>query len=476
MAAGFAGGLLACHACRGQSEEDYADTFRGVNMNRDLSERIEARPGLRLGTGWHSNPYLRPSSESIADAWVLDVDPYLDVECPFSEYLYLGVYGKLNLKYFYFDDPSGVAGDDTLEYRSFADYHDENSLIVQPFIAGKLRHNPSEYTSLALYDDFQSANVDRYGTSDRFYLNNAWAEAVHEFSDRTSGKVQYRHVWHNQNDDPDLFNFQDHAVSAALPRRLAILDEGRAVILTPQITAGRRAFDQPTPSFEAEDSSSREAKDYDYLDTTAGLLLPLSSLVTLNLSGGWGQRQYEKVVAGSDRSDAVHGGATLSLTPSPGSPLTFVLAGTREVTDTVIYNTAEYNRLPFEWEDATLNELNITYRELDVSRLGTWIRYDVTEFTRAYLVASFQRAEGDAENDLAGTEGYTESTGDREGRPEPTCQEEWVFGGGLRARLTETVEAGLSYRHGLARDNERTASERDLYEYDEVSLKLSLVF
>ncbi len=478
MAVLAAAASFASLAC-GQSADDYALTFRGVQVNRDALDKLAVHPGVHAAVGWNSNPYLRPDTEPIRSAYVIDVDPQLDLEWPASEYTYLGLFGKLNLKYFIFSDKSSGQRQvtDTLEYRSFTDYSDEDNLIVQPYLLGKLRHNFSDHTSLALYDDFQMANVDKYGAKRRFYLNNAWVEALHEFTERVSGRVQYRNVWHYQNDDPALFNFQENVFAAAAPWRMLLLKEGRSVVLTPEVSYGWRAFSAGDAPLDLSRSADAQAKDYDFIDAGAGLHVPVSSLVTLEFTGGWKQRNYDLALAGqSDASDSVRGGATLSLTPSPGSPFTFVLAGSREVNDTVMYNTAEYNRLPFEWEDAVLNELNITYRELDVTRLGAWLRYDFSEYIRAYLIGNLQRSEASAAEDLAAREGHLSSTDDSAGRASDTKQDEVVYGGSLRLRLTESVLAGASYRHGFAIERAAPAGDRDLYEYDEVALQLNLDF
>lgn len=444
----------------------------------DVGNRFTIHPGLHVSSSWHSNPYYRPNREPHVEAWIVDIDPRLDLELPLTECLDADLFGKLNLKYFFFSDPDRHprSTGETLEYRSFADTRDADKLIVQPYLRGTLRYQPSERTSLALYDDFQRANVDDVGDQREFYLNNAWLEAAHDFSEVLSGRLWYRHTLHYQTDESPLFDYIENAVGADVGIVLARLDDGRSLEITPNLSYGRKEFQdnlQPTHSLLEMAESNNDPKSHEWVSYGATLQWPFSTLMTLYLSGGQQTRNYKN--AGDGRESETSSpwyGATLACIPSPGSRFSYDIVVAYAVSDTVVYNTPAYNRQVFDLEDAILNELDITYRELDVWRAGVQVKFDATERLRLHALGTFQRSEADREEDLAPFFGYSQAT--EGGKQDAIQQDEYAIGVGGTFRWRKFITLGAGYRWGWATDEK--AILKDLYDYHEISIFADVEF
>ena len=482
---GLIAGILACLWALGtavsataQAEKTAATNLpaAGLGVVSQGTDDVVIRPGLQARLSWHSNPYYRRKGDDIRKAVILSVEPSLEAEWPLSELLSVELYGKLGMKYYWFEKKGKSAVDQvTLPNRSFADNRNADSFILQPYIRGKIRYNVSEETSLSVYDDFQTANVDDVGQKRQFYLNNAWLEGAHDFSESVQSKLWYRNTLHFQDGKQSLFNFSENAAGGALDFILSRLDDGRAMSISPTIAAGIREFDEEVPGGSGGSSTSTNPKDHTYYNGGAVFTYPFSSLITLYLRGGWEFRDYEEKSGGRDQTtQSPWGGVSLAWVPSPGHGLSMVLAGSYKVEDTVVYNIDQADRPVFESTDALLNELNITYRELKVWRAGLEARYDVSRRLRFGGLATFQRSEADTEEDVASISGYTRPS--PSSNPSPTQQDEVAFGGSVKYMLLEHVGVGLGYQHGFATENKATIGGKDVYEYDIATIMADVVF
>lgn len=409
--------------------------------------QVGITPQLSLSGAYHSNPYYR-SDENANGAYVLSVDPGLSVGLPISEFVFIGFDGKVNITHVAFT--SGGT--------------DEDKTVVQPYVSGKIRYNPTESTSCILHDDFQVANVEDDLNGPRFYLNNAIAQAAQEFGGRFVGTVDYKNTILQQEDESLLFDSMENSVGASCSAYVAPTESGRRVALTLLGRVGRKDFEEGDFYLQ---TSRDNPKTHNYHELGAGVTYPLSALMSLDGRGGWRHREYE-VTSGArkEKSDTPFGGLTLSFTPSPGSPLSFTFANSYEVTDTVVYNIPQVDRVVFETTDPLLNNLDIQYRELDVWRSGLAADYRLSDQWQLGLSSAYQRAQADDSEDLAPISG---NVGDQSGVGDSTDREQVTVGLTVRYHVTENASLGLGYQHGYGRDKD-SAGEEDDYAFDSVAL------
>lgn len=461
------GVVLAVFVVPARAQEDEAAVEEVVEVEEEDIDVAELEPdiqvtffsgGIDLALSWHSNPYYRDDTRE-SQAFVLSGDPDIKIDWPLSEFTYVGLSAKVNVTHVVFE--SGSA--------------EEDKTVLQPYVVGRLRYNLSEHTSLSFDDNFQTANVDDVGDNPRFYLNQARLEAAHQFSERFSSRCWYRNTWLDQTEsEAVLFNSMEHALGLGADYALSQTESGRPITLSVDLQAGLKEFDDGD-FFNPDGGSTKDnPKTHDFLSASAGLSYPFSTLMTLYARGGLRHREYDTVSGGrDDTSDTPYAGLTLSVVPSPGSPLSFALATSYQVSDTVVYDIPDYNQSVFETTDALYNNLEVDYRELELLRVGVTADYNMTDAIRLGLGVTYQQSTADAEEDLGPVSGNLDPA--ETGIGDPIEKDQVVISATAKYRATSNLRVGLGYQHGFATDSELVGDE-DMYTFDSFALLANYSF
>ncbi len=433
----FVSVLLAVGLClplHAQEEEPVPDDDSPIGSLGGLVARL----GVDASASYHSNPYYR-SERMETDGIVYHINPRLGLELPINEFFFVGAEGHLDF-----------AAVDLSKST-----HDEDREVLHPYVSGKIRYNLSEHTSLAVSDSFQQANVEDTIGGPKYRLNIAEARAIHELSDRVRAHLSYQHGILSEDSGSQLFDYARQQGGVGLECVLTQTDAGRDVLLILEAVGGEKEFDEG--SFLG--AASREnPKTHTYYQGHAIVSCPLSSALTARGRAGWIQREYDVTLPGvDDTSGNLSAAASLSL--RPGGSLAFTLAGSYEVTDTLVFNDEPGFREVFDPVDPLLNNLNINYREVELWRIGLVSAKDLGERASAGLACIYERIEGAMDDDLTPVSGQS-GAGIRD-----LSEDRLTIGARLDYRLTEKVSVGVNYEHGLAEDD-----LVELYQYDTVAL------
>lgn len=404
--------------------------------------------GLGLLGSYHSNPYYRDSANE-ADGFVWSADPYFRFDVPLNEMLYFGA--DLRAK---------------ITHVAFSDAGEDDKSIAHPFLQGKVRYNLSEHTSFSLIDDFQTANVEDVGDKPRFTLNNASLGFAHAFSEALETTFTYRNTIVEQTDDSLLFDSVEHTVFADADWIVSRMDSGRGLTVGLRGQYGIKEFDDGN---FFQQTTRENPKTHDFYRLGGAVTYPLSSLLTVYARLGWLHREYD--VTGGRRdseTDSPYGGLSATHLVSPGSPVSFTVATSYDVADTIVYNIESQDRGVFETTDALLNNLNVAYRELNVLRVGFITDYNIMRMLLG-LSLSYQRQDADAGEDLAPISGNM--TADGIGRA--TEQEQFSVTATARYRVAKAISLGVGFQYGVAEDSE-LSGETDLYDYSSFALLAEL--
>ncbi len=403
---------------------------------------VVARLGLNASANFHSNPYYRTEGME-SDGIVYHIKPHAGLELPLNEFFFIGVEGHLDYAAVDLDDET----------------NDEDRDVLHPYVSGKIRYNLSEYTSFTLSDSFQQANVADTIGGPKYRLNTVKAEGMHELSDRLRGRLWYDNGTLSEDSGSRLFDYMLNGGGAAVEYVITQTDAGRDVTVLLEVTGGQKEFDE-------EDfwlvSSRTNPKTHTYYSGRCVVNYPVSSALTAMARGGWVQRDYDTVLAGADDSSG-HVDAGASLTLRPGGFMSYTLAGSYGVTDTVIFNDEAAFREVFDPVDPLLNNFNINYRELELFRVGLIAEAQLLSRLSAGVACIYERIEGDVTDDLTRVSGQSGMT------PRDLSEDRLTFGVRLDYQLMERLRMGINYEHGLAEDN-----LDDLYEYDTVALTAAL--
>ena len=452
------GVALSGYAADELAQEIEEDTAAALAEDETSTVKVTLWSGkLEAGLSYHSNPYYRGEGTA-SEGVVLAIDPGIRIDIPVNEMLYFGLDGKVDLTHVFFT----------------SDSVDDDKTVAHPFVRGKARYNLSEFSSFSLADEFQTANVDDVGDSARFYQNKAQVEGATVLGGMIDLKGWFRNVLVEQNDEALLFNSQENVAGLDVSVPVAYSSDGRPVTIGLVGSYGRKSFEDGDFAVLLSDNP----KSHDYYTVGGRVALPVSSLLTLYARCGWKFREYDATADDSDDStDSVYGGLNATLIPTPGSPLSFTLSGSHETTDTLVYDIETYDSSVFEATDALLNTLSITYRELEVSRVGLVMDYKVNDRVALAFSGVYQYTTADAEDDLAALSGNVDPHGDGEFVGRSTSQDQVTVGGMVSYQATETLSLNLGYQHGFSTDSDASASEdEDLYEYDSVGLLARMRF
>jgi hypothetical protein len=444
--------VLAGTVCLSQDTEDAdaAAAEEAAAMEEESDSVVTFDYGLGLLGSYHSNPYYRGSGKE-SDAYVWSADPFLRFDAPVNEMLYLGADLRGKVTSVVFDDEG-----------------EDDKTIAHPYLQGKIRYNLSEYTSLSLADDYQTANVDDVGDSPRFKINNASLGFGHAFTEALQTRLAYRNTVVGQTGHSVLFDSMEHAVDGDFDWVVWRTDAGRDMKFGVNGRYSKKDFDDGDFLFQG---TRENPKTHDSYRLGGAMTYPLSNLMTVRARAGWVRREYEASAFVRDsETDSPYGGLTLTHTVSPGSPLSFTLASSYDLSDTVVYNIEEQDRAVFETTDALLNNLNISYRELQVLRAGLAADYTLKRLVLG-LSASYQRQTADANEDLAPISGNLDPAGTGVG--EATERQQYTVTGTVRYQVTSIFSVGLGFQYGVATDRENT-DDKDLYDYNSVALLTKL--
>lgn len=399
---------------------------------------VVVRLGADGSASYHSNPYYR-TEDMAEDGIVYHLTPRLGLEFPVNEFFFVGLYGHLDF----------AAADLRNET------HDKDREVLHPYLSGKVRYNFSEHTSLAVSDSFQQANVADTIGGPKYRLNIAVAEAMHEVSDRVRGRLWYRSGVLSEDSGSQLFDYTDNQGGAGLEYVITQTDAGREVSVHLEFQGGEKRFEEG--NFLGA-MSRVNPKTHTYYEGRLVMDYPISSALTARGHAGWTQRDYDAVLAGVDDSSANPTvGASLNL--RPGGALSFTLAGSYSVTDSVVFNDEPGFRQVFDPLDPLLNNLDINYRELDLWRVGIISEKRLGERTSIGIACVYERIEGTKEDDLTPVSGQS-GRGIRD-----LTEDRLTVGARIDYRLMEKVRVGINYEHGLAEDD-----LVNLYDYDTVAL------
>ncbi len=429
------------------------ETVRAQEESKDgPSVQVGFDPGLNINAAWHSNPYYR-DRDGAAAGMIFSVDPTLSLGYPINELLFFGLAGKLNIAHVMFID----------------DTPEKDKTVLQPYIEAKLRYNPSENTSLALRDEFQIANVEDDWSGDKFYINNAGVELRRDFGGSIRGSIRYNNTVISQEDSSVLFDSKGNTVGAEAGFKIAPTDTGRPVYIGLAGDFGRKEFDDG--SFFGQ-SSTKNPKTHDHYSFGLKSTYPVSSLLTIDATAGMQFRDYEVHGGGrSSSTESPYGGLTFTFVPTPGSPLSFTFANSYQLEDTVVYDIPEYNRAVFDTTDALLNNLDLSYRQLETWRSGLALDYRINPAWLAKLSTTYQNTRGDETDDLSPISGNIDPA--ESGIGTATDVDEVVIALVFEVRPTDNLTLGLGYQHGYARDS-RAGAKKDVYEYDSIGVLMKL--
>ncbi len=445
--------MLAWTVCPAQDAEE-ADVAAVEDEPAPVEEASDSATTFDFGVGllgsYHSNPYYR-GSENESDAFVWSLDPFVRFDAPVNEMLYFG---------------ADLRGKVTTVF--FTDSEEDDKTIAHPYLQGRIRYNLSEYTSFLLADDYQTANVDDVGDKARFNINNASLAFAQTFAESLQMRLGYRNTIVGQTGHSVLFDSMEHAFEGNFDWILWRTDSGRDMKIGLQSRVGLKDFDDGDFLLQA---SRENPKSHDTYRLGGNMTYPLSSLMTLYARAGWVRREYEvSSFVRDSETDSPYAGLALTHTVSPGSPWAFTVASSYDLSDTVVYNIEEHERAVFETTDALLNNLNISYRELEVFRTGFSVDYTLERLLLG-LSASYQRQTAEANEDLAPISGNLDPAGTGVG--EATERQQYTFTGTVRYQVSSIFSVGLGFQYGMA-DDRKSTGEKDLYDYSSVALLTKL--
>jgi hypothetical protein len=436
------------------------------------AEPFEAEPasgscvlGFDGSLEWHSNPYYREKGRE-REGYVARWSPDIRLRRAVNEYVSMALFGNIGVRYFSFGDRSGdverETPDEAADFVRGA-YEPADETVVHPYVEGEMTCNPSEHADVTIRDRFQSANVGDALNSARFYLNEARIRGHSRMRDRIDVDGWCRNTTHWQTTEEALFDFTENAIGAGCGYVLNRTEDARLVRVGVAAALGTREYDKGGFAGEVPGAVSREnPKTYDYQSVGLTLACPLAGNRTLNGRVGWTVRDYAAESRTRDaRSQGPEAGLTVEQHALADGRLSATVSALYQAADTVIYGAPDHEAKIFESTDALLNDLDVTYRELDVRRAGVGSRYRLSERLTLDVLATFQRSEAPAEENL-GAGGNASGTS---GAGRGTRQDEWFVAAGLSHRLTENVTVGLTYRHGESKDRVR-ADGGDLYSFD----------
>ena len=398
--------------------------------------------GCNAEISYHSNPYYRETATERSGT-VMGVEPHVRLDMPANEYLYFGLLGKLTYTGVILDNDAG----DEVGDRD----------VVHPYVAAKARYNTSEHTSLAVSDEYQQANVGDDITGDQYYLNQIRAEFAHEFGARFKAGLWYRNSVLKEDSSSLLYDFTDNSLGGEASYVVTRTAVGRDVTIAVTGNGGEKGFEDG--DFLDQDTQTNP-KNHTYYSAGMALLLPVSSAITADVRGGWKRREYDTVSQGrEEKTDSLSFGAGLNMIP--GGLISFVLTASYSIEDTIVYGgeDAQQEQAVFDALDPLMNNLNNSYREMEVRRVGARADYSLSDRTRLGLVTTYQHSEADREEDLTAISGQS-------GHVAVDLNEDrYTIGATVETSLTDTLSIAASYEHGLAEDD-----TRDLYGFDAAAL------
>ena len=408
-----------------------------------------------------SNPYLR--EDAVAESGVvITVAPYFSFINPVNELLELSLYGKIAVVWTILDDEGATT--------------DRDETSVQPYLDAHTRYNFDEFSSLSLGGDWHSSDLRGVANEDEYEMFGIRLGGDRDLSDLLSAGiwVGYDSVQLVGTADAGaLIESREDSFGGSLNATVLPRPSGRSVVVGLSASAGEKEFDE-SAGFEAVQDSSDNPKTHEYYNWGLAVTIPLSPLMTLYGNGGYSYREYEvdssAVTGRDDETESPVYGLTLSMIPSVGSPLSLTLAASFEVTDTIINNIPEENRAVFEAEDASINTLTIEYREMEVTRFGAVVDYDVNSRLNFSVAGSFQNSIGDIEEDLGPI------SGDKSGDTfvgTSTDLDQWSYSLHLDYAIYETLLLGIGFEQGIQIDNDITEGEDELYQYDSAAFTLT---
>ncbi|MFW6152022.1 MAG: hypothetical protein ACOC6C_03505 [Verrucomicrobiota bacterium] len=405
--------------------------------------------GLELTAAYHSNPYYR-DDEAEEGGMVFNLSPSVRIAYPANELLHFSVFGKVDYTSVVLDD-----GDDALDT--------QNEEVLHPYITGRVRYNPSEFSSFVLSDTYQQANIEDDITGDKYYLNDASLQYRQDIGNRASTKIWVRNMTVNEDSGGVLFDHKDNSGGAVITYVLTEIN-GRHVRMGLHGSVGRKKFEEET--FLGHGVDKTNPKTHDYYTADLSVAFPLSDGLLGRLKCGWVGRRYETTGDGRDQeTDGVS--ANGSLTMIPGGLATFTLAGSYDVVDTIVFSDSQPQQRVFDSLDPLINNLDSSYREQEVWRVGINGRYPFSEVMELGASAVYQESHSDKEEDL------TRISGQSGIEPRNLDEERLTLGLRLNHRFGKHLETAVSYEHGFA---ERTADTADEYQFDSYAVSARILF